>query len=145
MSGEQGHPPGPPAPRKQLLCRSSRATAQLDIASEQPYNRAGCGHAICAVCEARFLSRLKVGAMDNDPEILLGLSSGELEALAEGMLAPSIQARLDDLVARSKEGRLPSEEAAELDLLLSRADQLTLVKTRARYTLRHLQAQVSGS
>ena len=88
---------------------------------------------------------MKVGAMDNDPEILLGLSSGELEALAEGMLAPSIQARLDDLVARSKEGRLPSEEAAELDLLLSRADQLTLVKTRARYTLRHLQAQVSGS
>lgn len=83
--------------------------------------------------------------MDNDPEILLGLSSGELEALAEGMLAPSIQARLDDLVARSKEGRLPSEEAAELDLLLSRTDQLTLVKTRARYTLRHLQAQVSGS
>ena len=41
--------------------------------------------------------------MSNDQEVLLGLSSGELEALAEGVLAPSIQARLDDLVAQSKQ------------------------------------------
>jgi hypothetical protein len=82
--------------------------------------------------------------MDNDPEILLGLSSGELEALAEGMLAPAIQDRLDDLLARSKEGPLSPDETSELDRLLSRVDQLTLVKTRARYTLRHQQAGVSG-
>lgn len=83
--------------------------------------------------------------MSNDPEILLGLSSGELEALAEGMLAPAIQNRLDDLVTRSKEGALSSEEATELDRLLARADQLTLLKTRARYTLRCQQAGVSGT
>ncbi len=83
--------------------------------------------------------------MNNDPEVLLGLSSGELEALAEGILAPPIQARLDELIAHSKEGRLSSEEAAELDRLLARADQLTLVKTRARYTLRQQQVGVTGT
>ena len=75
--------------------------------------------------------------MSNDREVLLGLSSGELEALAEGMLAPSIQARLDDLIAQSKQRRLSSEETVELDRLLARVDYLTLVKTRARYTLRN--------
>jgi hypothetical protein len=83
--------------------------------------------------------------MNNDPDDLLGLSSGELEALADGMLAPSIQSRLDELIARSKDGRLSIEEAAELDRLLARTDQLTLVKTRARYTLRHQQAEVAGT
>ena len=73
--------------------------------------------------------------MSNDPEILLGLSHGELEALAEGMLAPSIQARLDELIARSKQRQLSSEEAVEVDRLLARVDHLTLVKTRARYTM----------
>jgi hypothetical protein len=81
--------------------------------------------------------------MTNDPEILNGLSLGELEALADGMLATSLQARLDDLIARSKEGKLSADEDAELDRLLARADQLTLVKTRARYTLRQ-QAGVAG-
>ncbi len=75
--------------------------------------------------------------MSNESEVLLGLSSGELEALADGMLAPSLQTRLDDLMARSKEDRLTPEEDMELDRLLTRVDQLTLVKTRARYTLWH--------
>lgn len=79
----------------------------------------------------------KVATMSNESEVLLGLSSGELEALADGMLAPSLQARLDDLVARSKEDRLTPEEDVELDQLLTRVDQLTLVKTRAKYTLWH--------
>ena len=83
--------------------------------------------------------------MGNDPEVLLGLSSGELEALAEGMLAPLIQARLDELIADSKQRQLSPEEAAELDRLLARVDQLTLVKTRARYTLRHQQVGVTGT
>jgi hypothetical protein len=90
-------------------------------------------------------SRQKACTMSNDPEILLGLSIGELEALAEGMLAPSIQARLDELIEHSKSGRLSSEEAAEADRLLARVDQLTLVKTRARYTLRQQQAGVTGT
>ena len=83
--------------------------------------------------------------MSDDPELLLGLSSGELEALAEGILAPAIQIRLDELVARSKQCSLSSEELAELDRLLTRADQLTLVKTRARYTLWQQQAGVTGT
>ena len=83
--------------------------------------------------------------MSNDPDVLLGLSSGELEALAEGMLAPSIQARLDDLIALSKQRRLSSDETVELDRLLARVDQLTLVKTRARFTLRQQQAGVTGT
>ncbi len=83
--------------------------------------------------------------MSNDPEVLLGLSNGELEALAEGILAPSIQARLDELIARNREGRLSSDEAAELDRLLTRTDQLTLVRTRTRYTLWHQRAEVTGT
>ena len=83
--------------------------------------------------------------MSNDPDVLLGLSSGELEALAEGMLAPSLQARLDNLIAHSKQGQLSSEEAGELDRLLARVDQLTLVKTRARYTLRQQHVGVTGT
>ena len=82
---------------------------------------------------------------NNDPEVLLGLSSGELEALAEGMLAPSIQARLDELIAHGKQRRLLAAETEEVDRLLARTDQLTLVKTRARYTLRHQQAGVAGT
>jgi hypothetical protein len=83
--------------------------------------------------------------MGNDPEILLGLSSGELEALAEGMLAPAIQVRLDELIEHSKVGQLSTEESAEVDRLLARVDQLTLVKTRAKYTLRQQQAGVTGT
>jgi hypothetical protein len=78
--------------------------------------------------------------MSKDPELLVGLSEGELEALAESLLAPSAQARLDDLLARNAEDQLSSKEQAELDRLLERIDQLTVLKTRARYTLRHQQA-----
>jgi hypothetical protein len=67
-----------------------------------------------------------------------------LEALADGMLASTLQARLDDLIARSKDQQLSADEAAEVDRLLARVDQLTLVKTRARYTLHQQQAGVAG-
>jgi hypothetical protein len=82
--------------------------------------------------------------VNKDPELLTGLSDGELEALAEGMLAPAVQMRLDELIASSKEHRLSPQEQVELDRLLMRADQLTLVKTRAKFTLRQ-QAGVRGS
>ena len=71
------------------------------------------------------------------------MSNGELEALAEGILAAAVQDRLDALVASTKKGQLSSEEAAKLDLLLSRVDQLTLVKNRGRYTVRQQQAGVA--
>ena len=73
--------------------------------------------------------------MTIDPELLIGLSDGELEALAEGVLSPVAQIRLDELLARNADGRLSVPEQAKLDRLLHRVDHLTTVKTRARYTL----------
>ena len=73
--------------------------------------------------------------MNNDSEYLVGLSDGELEALAERMLAPPAQARLDGLLLRNKEGLNSQEEQGELDRLLEQLDELTLLKARARYTL----------
>ena len=81
--------------------------------------------------------------MIHDPDVLHGLSEGELEALADGLLAPSLQVRLDQLIARAKEVSLSGVEEAELDSLLTRVDQLTLVKTRARYTLQRQHAGVA--
>ena len=73
--------------------------------------------------------------MNRDSELLIGLSVEELEALADGLLAPKAQARLDDLLARQKEKPLFAGEERELDGLLQKVDQLTILKTRARYTL----------
>ena len=73
--------------------------------------------------------------MSFDPELLTDLSHAELEALADGVLAPSAQARLDDLLERQPGGTLTDDELGELDALLRRVDQLTILKTRARYTL----------
>ena len=72
-----------------------------------------------------------------DSDLLMGLSEAELQALAHSALAPTEQARLDDLLARNADGQLPEAEQAELDRLLHHVDQLTLLKTRARYTLAH--------
>jgi len=66
---------------------------------------------------------------------LTGLSSDELNALADGLLAPAVQARLDELLNRNAESQLFDDENAELDRLLAQVDQLTLLKTRPRYTL----------
>ncbi len=82
--------------------------------------------------------------MTEDPELLIGLSDGELEALADGVLSPAVQKRLDELLARNAEGPLSAPEQAELDRLLDRVDHLTTVKTRARYTL-HQKVAVSRS
>jgi hypothetical protein len=73
--------------------------------------------------------------MINEPEVLVGLSDDELEALADSLLVPSAQTRLDKLLARNSVGLLDSEERKELDRLLARFDQLTILKTRAQYTL----------
>jgi hypothetical protein len=50
------------------------------------------------------------------------------------------QARLGELLASNARQQLAAPEAAELDLLLERVDQLTILKTRARFTLQHQQA-----
>ena len=81
--------------------------------------------------------------MNNESEMLVGLSVGELEALSDCLLAPSAQLRLDELLARNAQHQLGVAEASELDRLLERVDQLTVLKTRARYTLQHNEAGAS--
>jgi hypothetical protein len=81
----------------------------------------------------------------SDPELLTSLSVEELEALAESLLAPASQARRDDLLVRRKEGPLSPAEDSELDRLLRRTDQLTILKSRARYTLIHVKAETARS
>ena len=73
--------------------------------------------------------------MNTDSEMLTGLSAGELEALSDSLLAPSAQGRLDELLARNSQQQLAAAEVLELDRLLEQVDQLTILKTRARYTL----------
>jgi hypothetical protein len=73
--------------------------------------------------------------MNSDPEFLVGLSDDELEALADSLLSPSAQARLDELLERNGQSQLAPSEQIELDRLLAKVDQLTILKTRARYTL----------
>ncbi len=78
-------------------------------------------------------------------ELLVGLSVDELAALAEGLLAPAAQAKLDELLARHSERLLSANERIELDGLLQKADQLTILKTRARYTLNRQGAETAGA
>ena len=73
----------------------------------------------------------------SDPEVLVGLSEVELQALAQSSLAPVEQVRLNDLLSRHADTQLSDEEQVELDRLLDHVDQLTILKTRARYTLAH--------
>jgi hypothetical protein len=75
---------------------------------------------------------------NNDAELMTGVSVDELEALAAGILVPSAQARLDELLAEAQQNRLSASAAAELDDLLNKVDQLNLLKARARYTIDHL-------
>jgi hypothetical protein len=88
---------------------------------------------LLALEEYRQLTQLPATA----PELLRGLSEEELQALAQSALAPADQSRLDDLLARNAEAQLSEVEQTELDRLLTYVDHLTLLKTRARYTLAH--------
>ena len=75
---------------------------------------------------------------DLDPEFLIDLSLEELQALAEGLLAPTVQAQLEELLLQSAGQKLSDDEEAKLDRMLLQVDQLNILKTRARYTLNHL-------
>jgi hypothetical protein len=83
--------------------------------------------------------------MDTASEMLLGLSEGELIALGDGLLVPSAQGRLDELLRRNAEGGISPQETRELDSLLARIDQLNILKTRARFTLRQQAAGARGT
>ena len=75
------------------------------------------------------------GQKSPDPDLLFDLSQDELTALANSQLAPITQSRLDELLAQQNEHPLTNQETEELDHLLFQIDQLTILKTRARYTL----------
>lgn len=80
-----------------------------------------------------------------DAECLIDLNQAELQALANSMLAPAAQSRLDELLARNAENQLSADEQAELDRLLDQVDHLTILKTRARYTLHSLETLARAS
>jgi hypothetical protein len=69
-------------------------------------------------------------------DILIGMNQAELQALAHSTLAPVAQSRLNELLDRNAENKLDDKELVELDQLLTQIDHLTLLKTRARYTLK---------
>jgi hypothetical protein len=96
------------------------------------------GERVGVLLDWNTYSRL-ANPLDLDEDCLLGLSVDELKALASCQLALVEQTRLDDLVARNAESLLCADEVAELDELLAKADQLTILKTRARYTLKCLE------
>lgn len=79
-----------------------------------------------------------------DPDYIVGLSHQELQALAQCKLASGEQQRLDDLLYRQAQNLLSAEELQNLDQLLFQIDNLTLLKTRARYSLKAL-AESSSS
>ena len=80
-----------------------------------------------------------------DAELLVGLSEDELQALAYSALAPAEQDRLDDLLARNADGQIPEVDQVALDHLLHNIYQLSILKTRARYTLAHQVGTLSSS
>ncbi len=76
--------------------------------------------------------------VDLDSELLINLSLEELQALAEGLLAPTLQTQLEGLLEQGTEHSLSSDEEATLNRMLLQIDQLNILKTRAKYTLNHL-------
>lgn len=81
---------------------------------------------------------------ERDPELLTNLDIAELQALAESVLAPQKQNQLDNLLVRHSDSQLFANEIATLDYLLAQVDRLNILKTRARYTLRHLEVGSSA-
>ncbi len=77
-------------------------------------------------------------------ELVTSLSEEELEALANSVLAPAAQSRMDTLLQRKSDGLLIAGELKELDSLLSQVDQLTILKARSRFTLQQ-HAKAAGA
>ena len=79
-------------------------------------------------------------AFSPDPDLLVGISEPELQVLAEGILSPRYQERLNELLQRNREGALSDDEEQELDLLLEHIDHMNTLKARAPYTLQWLRS-----
>ncbi len=79
-----------------------------------------------------------VNSAESDAELLTVLNLEELQALANSQLASTEQTQLSELLAENTTGQLSDDATATLDRLLTQIDNLNILKTRARYTLRQL-------
>jgi hypothetical protein len=96
------------------------------------------GERVGVLLDLEAYNRL-VNPLALDEECLIGLSRDELQALADSKLAPAAQNQLNDMLVRNTESQLSDDEIANLDRLLAQVDQLTILKSRARYTLHCLE------
>jgi hypothetical protein len=81
----------------------------------------------------------QVTAPTEAQELLKNLSLDELDALAKSILIPKAQSQLQELLLKNTEATLSMEETHLLNHLLAKIDYLNILKTRAKYTLKHLQ------
>ena len=93
------------------------------------------GERVGVLLDLETYQRLTNPSAEND-EILTDLSLDELKALSESILSPKTQVELNDLLARNNDKTLSVEEKVHLNNLLAQVDQLNILKTRARYTLK---------
>jgi hypothetical protein len=77
--------------------------------------------------------------------VLSGMSESELKALAEAVVSPERQQRIQALLTVNREGALSAEQETTLDTLLDEVDQVALLKARALYTLQLASAQASAN
>jgi hypothetical protein len=77
--------------------------------------------------------------------VLSGMSESELKALAEAVVSPERQQRIQALLAVNREGALSAEQETALDTLLDEVDQVALLKARALYTLQLGSAQAHAN
>lgn len=108
---------------------------------EVPYITNERGERVGVLLDLDVYQRL-ANPLPLDADCLVGLSVDELRTLASCKLSTVEQAHLDDLLARNTESQLSSDELVELDRLLAEADNLMVLKARARYTLKCLDALV---
>lgn len=73
-----------------------------------------------------------------DEELLTNLSTEELQALANSQLASAEQHQINELLAQNAKNQLSVEATVLLERLLTQVDNLNILKTRARYTLKQL-------
>jgi hypothetical protein len=74
----------------------------------------------------------------SDEELLKNLSLEELQALANSQLVLAEQTQLGELLTQNAENQLSTDAIATLDHLLTQIDNLNILKTRARYTLKQI-------
>jgi hypothetical protein len=96
------------------------------------------GHRTAVVIKWEDYQHLQA-RLESDPDLLVGLTEFELRVLAESMLSPGRQERLDHLLRRNREGKLDTAEEDELDQILAGIDSMNVLKARAAYTLQKSQ------